>query len=178
MSPYARGKNPNTIQALREAAASPIVRQRAREGMALRRQLNEMIDRKCQPAAEEALDFAIAVMRGQPVGKARKPNQGEDPATYAALVPDVGPTIRERLEAAMWIFKQRNGEPKALNEASLTAVLEPSGGLLPAVSFPLSDLSVYSDDELTIMEALLAKMPEGEKIVDSVDAEFTEVKKP
>lgn len=173
MSPWTKGKHPNTLEALREGRElnkDPLMGQRIREGLAYRRALNDTIDRKFGPGAEEALDKAGAIMRGQAFAKARRPGPTEDLASYAATVPDVGPSIREQLDAAQWIYEQRNGKAKPVDLNTGASGSGPQVHLGPegvtGVSVALEELAGLSDSELDIMEALMSKVSAKDRTVD------------
>lgn len=99
--------------------------------------------------AIETYLFAIQVMRGQVSGPARKPAQGEDGASVA-LIPQVGPTIRERLDAAMWLGEQRNGK-------SATAASVEISGDVNVNETRTVDLAALSAQELEFLERVIEK---------------------
>jgi hypothetical protein len=108
------------------------------------------------------LDFIIEIMRGNASAPARKPSQGEDLQSYASTVPQVGPTLRERLDAAMWLSEHRNGKPRQTVDVEGQGVI----ALVPV------DLSRYNDQELEIAELLLTKGAPGDA---EIEGEFTSV---
>ncbi len=164
---YASGKHPNSQVAIRDPQASALALKRSQQARSARARLNALIDLKCGDGGEEALDFIVEVMRGKATGPARKPNPGEDVQSFASTVPQVGPTIRERLDAAQWIQEQRNGKARQGMELE---------GAVGVVAVPVN-LGAYEDQELEIMEVLLTKGSNGAPGEQSVDAEFTEVVK-
>ncbi len=163
--PWQPGTHPNTLAALKAAQGAGL-QKRAKEGLALRKRINELIDQEFGDGAREAIMFIGSVMRGTATGPARKPLPGEDSASYAALVPQVSPTVRERLEAAFWIAERRNGKAPASMEVSGTVDISPG---LPV------DLNAYTDAELEIAEALLSKGQRVAPAEEEVDAEFTAI---
>jgi hypothetical protein len=106
----------------------------------------DLIDRLDGPNAENSIKFIIAVRDGLVSGPSRKPERGEDAAS-AALIPQVGPTIRERYEAAVWLAERRNGT------APSNVSIEHSG----TVEHVARDLSQLTDAELEQAERLLQK---------------------
>jgi hypothetical protein len=116
--------------------------------------------------AIEAYVFAAQVMRGQVSAPARKPVPGEDAASVA-LIPLVGPTIRERLDAAQWLAEQRNGRAPASTSIELAATVEIPGARV--------DPAKLSDQELEVFEALALKaLDTGEE----VDGEVVDARPP
>jgi hypothetical protein len=110
----------------------------------------KIIDDLCGDHCAEGVEFAVRVMRGMVSQKTRKPGPGEDASSYA-LVPESGPTVRERLDAAIWLFEQRNGKAKA----SLT--VEDETQPKTRITF---DPSKLSDEELASAERLARKSAE------------------
>lgn len=100
--------------------------------------------------AIETYLFAIQVMRGQVSGPARKPAQGEDAASVS-LIPTVGPTIRERLDAAQWLAEQRNGKSAQAAQVEIT-------GDLNVTETRSVDLDRLTDEELAFMERIQRKL--------------------
>ena len=124
-----------------------------------------MLDQMLGENAIEAFVFAANVMRGNVSAPARKPAPGED-VSSAALIPMVGPTVRERLDAAQWLAEQRNGRAPASSSIELTATID-----LPGVRV---DPSKLTDQELEAFESLALKAldtgeeSEGEIVEGSV----------
>lgn len=132
------------------------------DGQSLKRTINKMIDAKCGPNAVDALDVMIQVMNGTLVSRARAPNQGEDPQSYAAMVPLVHPSIQQRLDAAKEIFRQRNGQPS--NGSSATLNVGSDGSV--SASMPV-DLANLSDEELEIFDLLRRSV--AAKTINTID---------
>lgn len=164
---YGQGKHPNTNAAIREPQAAALALKRSQQARSARAKFNALIDLKLGDGGEEALDLVVATMRGELVCPARKPSPGEDALTYASTVPMVGPTVRERLEAAQWLLEHRNGRPRQ------TLEVEGQGAI---VAVPVN-LSAFSDQELEIAELLLTKGQQKDPDPESVDAEFTEIER-
>lgn len=164
---FASGKHPNSQVAIRDPAASALALKRSQQARSARARLNALIDLKLGDGGEEALDFIVEVFRGNATGPSRKPSPGEDLASFASTVPQVGPTIRERLDAAMWLQEQRNGKARQSMEIEGQGVV----AIIPV------DLSAYNDQELEIAELLLTKGQQKDPGLSTVDAEFTEVVK-
>lgn len=120
------------------------------------------LDRMLGDSAMEAYIFATAVMRGQVAAPARKPAQGEDAASVA-LIPLVGPTIRERLDAAIWLAEQRNGKAVSSTEIDLRAGLE-------VEALPTLRVEALSDQALKEIERA-ALEPASAATVDAEPAE-------
>jgi hypothetical protein len=122
-----------------------------------------MLDRMLGDFAIETYVLATAVMRGQIQAPARKPVSGEDAAS-AALIPIIGPTIRERLDAAIWLAEQRNGKSRISTDIEITGSV--------GVAMHL-DPSTLTDAELEFLERIGQKAlePPQKAIIDQVTAE-------
>lgn len=116
-----------------------------------------MLDQMLGENAIEAFVFAANVMRGNVSAPARKPAPGEDAAS-AALIPLVGPTVRERLDAAQWLAEQRNGRAPASTSIELAATVEIPGARV--------DPSKLTDQELEAFESLALKALDTGEVVD------------
>lgn len=117
-----------------------------------------LLDQLLGENATEAYIFAANVMRGQVQVPARKPHPGEDAASVA-LIPSIGPSVRERLDAAVWLAEQRNGK------APSSASIDVQGAIaLPVVRI---DPGKLTDEELERLEALALKaLDSGGNVVD------------
>ena len=126
-----------------------------------------MLDQMLGENAIECYVFAANVMRGQVSAPARKPAPGED-SSSAALIPLIGPTIRERLDAALWLAEQRNGRAPSSTSVELTA----------NVNMPLArlDPSRLTDAELEQFETLALKAVTHDAEGEIVDAEIVSPK--
>jgi hypothetical protein len=123
-----------------------------------RKGLREYLDLFLGENANEAVFFAVKVMRGEITGPARRPGPGEDRGSVA-MIPEVGPTIRERLDAAQWLAEMRNGK------APTSAAIDLSGEVNHTVRAAV-DLGRLSSEQLDAAEKILTA-------ASTVDAEFT-----
>lgn len=183
MPTYPPGKSPQTLAALAKARTDPVVRERQQRALLMRHRIHDAIDNRCGPAAVEIVDEIVAIAKGTMRVPSRAPNPGEDPATYATMVPHVHPTIRERLAAAQWIIEYRNGkaygDPHESRPGHFYGI---STGIPESGQQPQIDLSLLTDDELAIQEHILTKLqnaaPPSERTVDAPEfAEFEPVAK-
>lgn len=149
-----RGKNPQSLAALAVSRNDPVMRERQRLGMNIRREIHAAIDAQCGDHAVNLVAEVVAIGMGTARQKARAPGPHEDSASYA-LVPEVAPTVRERLAALQWLIEYRNGRNLGAGEiASLAAGV--AAGTMAGVSGAV-DLALLTEDELTIMEMILRK---------------------
>lgn len=145
-------RDPKTGQLLKGSLLNPSGRNGSR------RPLWNLLDQLLGDQGAEAYIFAANVMRGQVSVPARKPHPGEDAASVA-LIPNIGPTVRERLDAAVWLAEQRNGR------APSSTSIDVQGSIaLPVVRL---DPGKLTDAELEHMEALALKaLDSGAETVD------------
>ena len=120
-------------------------------GRPSRKGLARLLDRALGENAEEAVAFAVKVMRGEVQRIKKKPGVGE--------VAEI-PTIRESLDAAIWLAEMRNGK------APSGVAVEVSGTVEHDHRVNAVDLSRLSNEQLEAAEKIL-------NAAGVVDAEFT-----
>lgn len=126
------------------------------------RHLEQTIDKWLGEDAEEAILFLARVVKGEESMPARRPGDSED-SVSVALIPDVAPTIKERIAAAELLLAYRHGKPTERTEVSVETSQGPS-----SVSY-----ASLSDEELAVLEGLTQKTLAAAQ--REVDAEFFEV---
>lgn len=154
MSTDRRGTSPQSLAALAMSRNDPLTKERQRLGLNLRKEIHAAIDAQCGDHAVNLVAEVVAIGMGTARQKARAPGPHEDSASYA-LVPEVAPSIRERLAALQWLIEYRNGRNLQAGEIGALAAGVAAGtmaGVAGAV-----DLSLLTEDELTIMEMILRK---------------------
>lgn len=118
--------------------------------------LMKLIDKWLGEDAEDAIAFLAGVVKGTQTIPARAPGVNEDRVSMA-LIPDVVPTIRERLQAAEIVMSYRHGLPKAHVEIS---------GQVEHSAAPALNYAALSESELAHLEALAQKALPSEAAID------------
>lgn len=116
-----------------------------------RRELHRLIDKWLGEDAEDVIAFLSGVIKGTQRIPLRAPGANED-AVSAALIPEVQPSIKERLQAAEIILAYRHGRP--LPQGAEGEADVPEADSKPGETI---DYSALSDAELAQLETITRK---------------------
>lgn len=117
-----------------------------------RKALHKLIDKWFGEDAEDCVAALAGIIKGTDQVKARAQGKNEDAVSYA-LVPEVPPTISQKLEAINLVMQYRHGKPKESIEHSGVIDTGPQPGKL--------DYSRLTDGELARLEELSQKALAG-----------------
>lgn len=151
-------RNPVTRDALGRLAPGSIIATKKN-----RRTLHKLIDKWLGDDAEGVISFLAGVVKGTERIPLRAPAQGED-SVSAALIPQVEPSIKERIQAAEILLAYRHGKPAQGIE--LSASLGDDDGNDPEFVSDV-DYSKLSDHELAKLEELTQKTLRERGIVNA-----------
>lgn len=157
--------DPRTIEKQHDAARARSAITDRPHYHANRRTLLHLIDKYNGPDAEDVIAFLSSVWRGDQKIKARAPGPTEDVFSYAA-VPEVFPTIKERITAAEILLAYRHGKAGATSDRAGDQTVPGE------VKRHNHDLSRLSLDQLMQLETLLTVT--APVIPEETDAEIVE----